>query len=226
MIRLIVFDLDGTLVDSRRDLADAANRLIGTYGGRALPVDTIVTMVGEGVRLLVGRALAAAGVNADLDEAVAQFRTFYGDCLLVHTRPYPGVERMLAQVGASVPMAVLTNKPDDASRAVLDGLGLLRWFGRVVGGDSPWPRKPAPDGLLKLASDVGVEARETLLVGDSVIDRRTARGAGCEICLARYGFGFPAIPPGELDGGEWIIDAPEDLVTLLEMRGGVEVGGA
>jgi len=226
MIRLIVFDLDGTLVDSRRDLADAANRLVATYGGRALPVEAVVRMVGEGVRLLVGRALEAAGANADLDEAVARFRAFYADCLLAHTRPYPGVEQMLATVGAGVPLAVLTNKPDDESRAVLEGLGLLGWFGRVVGGDSAWPRKPAPDGLLHLAADAGVEPHETLLVGDSVIDRRTARAAGCEMCLARYGFGFAAIPPDELDGSEWVIDTPEDLVALMRLRGGVGIGGA
>ena len=214
-IRLVVFDLDGTLVDSRQDLADAANRMVEAYGGRRLAVETIAGMVGEGVSVLVGRVLQSAGLAAGLEEAVTLFRALYDERLLVHTRPYTGVPEMLAAIGTRLPLAVLTNKPDGPSRAVLAGLGLERWFTRIVGGDGPWPRKPAPTGLVHLAQSAGVESSETLLVGDSVIDRQTARRAGARVCLARYGFGFAAIPSHELDGGEWIIDEPVALVNLV-----------
>jgi phosphoglycolate phosphatase len=215
MFPLIVFDLDGTLIDSRQDIADAANAVLQDSGARPLPDDAISRMVGDGAATLVARAFAAAERTPPPD-ALAQFLAAYGRRLIVHTRPYPHVPEVLASLAAHTPLALLTNKPLAATREILDALDLARFFpdARVLGGDGPLPRKPAPDGLLKLAADAGVDVRRTMLVGDSVIDWRTARNAGALICLARYGFGFETFPVGELTPADRLADTPEDLQNL------------
>ncbi len=216
MFKLIVFDLDGTLVDSRQDLAQATNRLLVERGGRPLEQDVVVHMVGEGVEKLVARAFAAAGVVPVPPDAVARFVELYGECLLVHTRPYPGVPEALEELSQVAALAVLTNKPREFSETILQGLGLAAFFGDVLGGDGPYARKPAPDGLLRLIDDFDATAEDTLLVGDSAIDLRTARAAGTAIALARYGFGFRDVPRDQLRGDEFIVDAPGDLIGALQ----------
>jgi phosphoglycolate phosphatase len=212
---LIVFDLDGTLIDSRKDIADAANAVLQDSGAPPLPDDAISRMVGDGAATLVARAFAAAARTPPPD-ALAQFLEAYGRRLIVHTRPYPHIPEVLASLAAHTPLALLTNKPLAATREILDALDLARFFpdDRVLGGDGPLPRKPAPDGLLKLAADAGVDVRRTMLVGDSVIDWRTARNAGAQICLARYGFGFETFPVGELTPADRSVARPEDLQNL------------
>jgi len=149
MLELIVFDLAGTLVDSRKDIANAANATIESFGGKPIPDEDIVGMVGEGSALLVRRALRAAGVASDAHGALETFLRFYERGLLNHTRPYPGMENALAQLhNAGVAMAVLTNKPQRATDGVLDGLGLRGFFRDVIGGDTAFGRKPDPAGLL------------------------------------------------------------------------------
>jgi phosphoglycolate phosphatase len=209
---LVVFDLDGTLVDSRRDLADAANALIEERGGTMLPVDRITGMVGEGAALLVSRALAAAGLEPDLDSALPRFLDLYDERLVVHTRPYPGTEQMLASLPR--PLAVLTNKPQRHTDRLLEALDLSKFFDFAVGGDTPCGRKPAPNGLRQLMAHVSADASQTILVGDSAIDLRTARAAGVRFCLVRYGFGF-STAQAELDGRELIADRPSDIAALL-----------
>ncbi len=215
MLRLVVFDLDGTLVDSRQDLAQATNRLILECGGRPLDQDAVVHMVGEGVEKLVARAFAAAGLDRPPD-AVARFLDLYGASLLVHTRPYGGVREALEEVSQVASLAVLTNKPRQFSETILRGLGLAPFFGRVYGGDGPYARKPAPDGLRRLMDDFDIGAGETILVGDSLVDLRTARAAGTAVALARYGFGFRDVPTTELRGDEAIIDTPGELIGVLQ----------
>ena len=215
MIRLFVFDLDGTLVDSLRDLADSVNELLVSYGAQPLEMAAIGGMVGEGAAKLVARACAAAGVAPA--DALPRFLEIYDAKLLAHTRPYDGMADVisaLADRGAS--LAVLTNKPLAATRRILEGLDLAKFFDddAVIGGDGPWPRKPDPAGLLHLSRCAIVEPAETMLVGDSLVDWQTARGAGTAICLARYGFGFQMFPSSTLDGRERFIDAPADLLGL------------
>jgi phosphoglycolate phosphatase len=135
-VRLIVFDLDGTLIDSRRDLADAANALIVERGGSPLPVEAIAGMVGEGAALLVQRALTAAGAVVDLDEDLPRFLSLYDERLLAHTRLYDGVYDALESLRAMAPLAVLTNKPQRATERILDGLHVARYFRWVIGGDA------------------------------------------------------------------------------------------
>jgi phosphoglycolate phosphatase len=209
---LIVFDLDGTLIDSRRDLADSANALIEEYGGTPLAVGTITNMVGEGAAVLVRRALMAAGLDAD-DPALPRFLELYDDRLLVHTRPYDGILGALDTLSRRATLAVLTNKPQRHTDAVLRGLGLTDRFAWIIGGDTPFGRKPAPAGLLDLARRANVDVHDVLLVGDSAIDLRTARAAGSRVCIVRYGFGFRAAEV-EMRGGEIIADTPKDLGSV------------
>jgi phosphoglycolate phosphatase len=215
MFQLIVFDLDGTLVDSRRDLADAANALLAERGAAALPEEAIGRMVGEGAATLVSRALAAAGLPDD-PAALARFLELYDERLLRHTRPYRGIPEALESLATRATLAVLTNKPLDATRRVLDGLDLARFFDeRVLGGDGPLPRKPNPDGLLHLVRAAGVERSAAVLVGDSMIDVRTAARASTALCLARYGFGSEDIPEEELQHIARVARTPGDLLVSL-----------
>jgi phosphoglycolate phosphatase len=209
---LVVFDLDGTLIDSRRDLADAANGLIVERGGTPLPVDTIAGMVGEGASLLVRRALAAAGVKADAT-TLSRFLELYDERLLVHTRLYEGVGEALERLHPLAPLAVLTNKPQRATERILDGLDIARWFRWVIGGDTAHGRKPDPGGLTYLVAQAAARVDDTVMVGDSAIDLKTARAAGTRICLTRYGFGFASVD-GLLSGDEMIVDEPRDLLGL------------
>jgi phosphoglycolate phosphatase len=210
---LVVFDLDGTLIDSRRDLADAANALIVEHGGSPLSVDTIAGMVGEGAALLVRRALAAAGSRLDIERDLRRFLELYDERLLGHTKLYDGTREMLEALAAHSTLAVLTNKPQHHTDEILRGLDVVRYFRWVLGGDTAHGRKPDPAGLRYLMSAAGAPAAETLMVGDSAIDLKTARAAGVAICLVRYGFGFRTTD-GLRDGTERLADDPSALVRL------------
>jgi phosphoglycolate phosphatase len=215
MFQLYVFDLDGTLVDSRRDLADATNALLVECGAAPLPEDRIGRMVGDGAATLVARAFEASGI-APQPDALARFLAIYEQHELDHTRPYPRVPDVLHALGGRATLALLTNKPGAATRRILAGLDLARHFAdeAIVGGDGAFPRKPDPAGLRHLMARSKTDAAHTLMVGDSVIDWRTARAAGTGICLARYGFGFDVFPRAEIGADDRIIDAADELLGL------------
>lgn len=187
--RLIAFDLDGTLIDSRRDLAESANQLIEELGGEPLTEEQIGGMVGEGAALLVRRALRAAG-RGERAHALERFLQIYDERLLNHTRLYDGIADVVRQARSRARLTVLTNKPTRPTEQILSALGLRDAFEEVVGGDGPYPRKPDPAGLHAMMSAAGVGAPDTLLVGDSAIDLETAQRAGVRCCLVSYGFGF------------------------------------
>jgi phosphoglycolate phosphatase len=212
---LIVFDLDGTLVDSRRDIADTANAVLASYGAAALDEERIGRMVGEGAAVLVARAFAAHGLESPPD-ALARFVELYSHRWLTHTRPYDGMVDVLTSLSKRAVLAVLTNKPERPTRAILDGLDLTRYFSDdfIVGGDGAYPRKPDPAGLQHIQTATRVSAAETLFVGDSPIDWRTAKAAGTSICVARYGFGFEGFTAGMVGGDDRVIDAPVELLAL------------
>jgi phosphoglycolate phosphatase len=208
--RLIAFDLDGTLVDSRRDLADSANQLITELGGAPLSEAAIGRMVGEGAAVLVDRALRAAGIE-NRPHALPRFLALYDERLLNHTRAYDGIADAVAAARRDARVAVLTNKPSHATERVLEGLGLRPLFEDVIGGDTRWPRKPDPASLQDLMRRAGATPATTLLVGDSAIDHETAMRAGARCCLVRYGFGFDTFPQDRLTGSEWIVGTPAEL---------------
>lgn len=192
-LRLLVFDLDGTLVDSTRDLATAVNRALARVlpGAPALAVDVVRGFVGEGATLLVRRCLDHVGrTDAPTEALLDAFLEAYGGCLLDTTHLFPGVEETLAWLRARrepPALAVLTNKPGEMSRTILDGLGVGAHFARVLGSGDGSPRKPDPDGLVALMHQFGAAPHATALVGDSRIDVLTARAAGVVTVGVEYG---------------------------------------
>jgi phosphoglycolate phosphatase len=212
MLHFVVFDLDGTLVDSHRDLADATNALLVELGGAPLARETVASMVGDGAAVLVRRALTRAELDPDTPGALDRFLAHYDERLLATTKPYDGMVQTLDRLRPTHRLAVLTNKPTRATMRVLDGLGLADRFDGVIGGDTEHGRKPNPAGMLALVASAGDRPDETMLVGDSPIDLTTSRRAGVRICLARYGFGY-RFEPSDFDGTESFIDRPEDLMA-------------
>jgi phosphoglycolate phosphatase len=209
---LLVFDLDGTLVDSSRDIAAATNAALGRLapGTPEIPLPEILSFVGEGARLLVERSLRHVGLDLPPGDVLAAYLECYRERLLDTTRLYPGIAEALdALAGAS--LAVLTNKPGDLSRAILDGLGVGARFARVMGGGDVPTRKPDPAGLLQLVAELGATPAGTWMVGDSATDVGAARAAGVRVAGVTWGF-----HPRELRaaGPDRLLDDPRELASL------------
>lgn len=213
--RLIAFDLDGTLIDSRRDLADSANQVIAELGGTPLSEQEIGRMVGEGAAVLVRRAVAAAGLG-EVPAALPRFLEIYDGRLTRHTRPYEGIENAVKLARQIARVIVLTNKPGHPSERILDTLGLLGLFDEVIGGDGPFPRKPDPASLRAAMQRAETTPARTLLIGDSVIDYETAVRASSRCCLATYGFGYVMFPRERLTGEEWTAASPGELPAIFD----------
>ncbi len=188
--RCLLFDLDGTLVDSRADLIISVNLMLSELGRQPLPDSKVITFVGEGARLLVERALRATVSDpqeAEIDLAFQTFQRHYREHLLDQTRPYPEVEETLIYF-EKIPKAVVTNKSYEFTIALLDGIGLLPHFRAVLGGDSTPQRKPAPQMLLEAARECGVRPADCLMVGDTRVDIFAGKAAGMETCGYIPGF--------------------------------------
>jgi phosphoglycolate phosphatase len=190
-VELIVFDLDGTLVDSSRDLARAVDAALARVspGAPALGVDRVRSLVGSGARVLIERALRASGLapSLDVEQVLPVFLECYAEMLVDTTRLYAGARVALERL-AHLPLAVLTNKPGPLSRRLLQELGVAHCFVHVVGGGDVAARKPDPGGLRWIIEQVGVAADCSLMVGDSAIDIRTGRAAGTLTAGVRGGF--------------------------------------
>ncbi|MBD3333904.1 MAG: HAD-IA family hydrolase [Candidatus Eisenbacteria bacterium] len=205
-LQALLFDLDGTLVDSRVDLATAINRMRAERDLKPLPREKILPHIGWGARNLVARCLAPEGSpvpspepdpEAPTDEeagaALRVFRRHYDDCLLDTTQPYPGIPELLEEGRRrGHPMAVVTNKPERFSRKILAGLGMADPFRWVIGGDTLERRKPDPLPLQEAGRRMGRSAEEVVLIGDGLADFEAARAAGCSIIMVAWGLTPPA----------------------------------
>jgi phosphoglycolate phosphatase len=209
----VVFDLDGTLIDSRQDLATAVNATRAELGLTPLAPAQVVGMVGEGARKLVERALGAEVPPERFEEVYRRYLEHYGAVLLDTTRAYYGIPEALARLASRFPLAVLSNKPEEFSRRVLDGLGIGQHFREVVGGDSLSSRKPDPEGLHLLAKRLQVRPEHIVLVGDTAIDAATARTAGCPFALVTWGFAAP--PDLARIESDYRFERPAELAATL-----------
>ena len=191
-IRLVVFDLDGTLIDSQKDLANSINAMLTQLHCQLLPEELIAAYVGDGAGMLVRRALGDPIDEHLVERGLDLFLAYYREHKLDNTYVYPGVFESLESLramsdGMSRQMAVLTNKPINPSRAICDALGLSPWFFQIYGGNSFPTKKPDPEGLNTLIAEAGVAPHETLMIGDSDNDILTARRAGAWSLGCKFG---------------------------------------
>lgn len=191
-IRLLIFDLDGTLIDSRLDLVHSVNATLDHLGRPHLPHETIESYVGNGVAALIHRALGAGATEREAQRAQDFFLSYYRQHMLDNTVLYPGVLEALDAFGDQS-MAVLTNKPVRFSEDILKGLDIARYFKFVYGGNSFGCKKPDPIGVQTLLRDLGASPGEAMMVGDSGVDVRTARNAGIWACGVTYGLGLESM---------------------------------
>jgi phosphoglycolate phosphatase len=220
-LRLLVFDLDGTLIDSGADLCASVNAMLRHFDRTPLPEAVISTYIGDGAARLVSRSLGEPADQAFLDSALAYFLDYYREHKLDQTYVYPGVFASLDSLrfepgGGPRSMAVLTNKPIGASQAICEALGLSPYFFRIYGGNSFATKKPDPEGLLALLQEAGVSAQETLMIGDSDVDIRTARNAGVWSMGCSYGLAphtLVSVPP------DCVVDSPADWPLALAGEG-------
>jgi len=213
----VVFDLDGTLIDSRADLATSTNDTLVSFGAARLPDDQVITFVGEGARTLVARALEAAGLPvAILDQALARFLEIYSGHLLDETLLYKDIDTVVEHaVSAGASLGVITNKPQAPTDRLLHAFGLSPHFHWVIGGDTTFPRKPDPASLIWMMNEAGFEPARTLFVGDSPVDADTARRAGVNFCLAAYGFG-QLRQPTTLQPGEFAAATAGEITHAID----------
>jgi|SRR5579875_981911 len=187
-ISLLIFDLDGTLIDSETDLMHSVNATRAHLALEPLPRDTIASYVGQGVVTLVRRALGSSAPENVIEQAVDHFLTYYHEHMLDNTVLYPGVRETLDAL-QDRKMAVLTNKPVNFSRRILEGLGVTSRFVSIYGGNSFEQKKPDPAGVFQLMDETGIPPDRTMMIGDSDIDVQTGRNAGVWTCAVTYGLG-------------------------------------
>jgi phosphoglycolate phosphatase len=210
-VRALIFDLDGTIIDSKRDLIHSVNAMLREMGREELHEDTISGYIGHGAPQLIGRALGDSATAEERENALRFFLGYYEDHKMDSTCAYPGVPEALAQL-AAFPMAILTNKPVRISRRILDALGLAKYFRAVYGGNSFETKKPDPLGAHTILREFGAAPPEAILIGDSEVDVQTARNAGTLAAAVNYGFGTHdrAAHPADL-----YLDRLTDLPALL-----------
>jgi phosphoglycolate phosphatase len=210
-IRALVFDLDGTLIDSKQDLVVSVNATLRAIGRAELPADVVASYVGSGAPVLISKALGGSPDADELQRALKYFLSHYEEHKLDHTHAYPGVREALAQLD-EMPMAVLTNKPVNISVRILEGLGLAPFFKVIYGGNSFATKKPDPLGANTVLGDLKVAANEAVMVGDSEVDVQTARNAGMSSAIVNFGFG---VHDREKYPADVYLDGMEELVRLV-----------
>jgi phosphoglycolate phosphatase len=222
-IQLVIFDLDGTLIDSRLDLVHSVNAALRHIGRPELPEDLIASYVGDGAPVLIQRALGGEEVEEALvRQGLEFFLKYYREHKLDHTTVYAGIVEALAAIqnsasanGSPRTLAVLSNKPVVPSRAIVEALGLGKFFSQIYGGNSFPSKKPDPEGARKLLEEYGVMAQQAAIVGDSHVDVSTGRNAGMVTIGVTYGFAPHTMqnePPDVL------VDHPHELTSLFSAR--------
>jgi phosphoglycolate phosphatase len=210
-VHALIFDLDGTLIDSKRDLIQSVNAMLQGMGREMLHEDTISGYIGHGAPQLIGRALGNGATEAEREKALKFFLAHYEEHKLDSTCAYPGVTEALDEL-RGFSMAVLTNKPVRVSVRIMEGLGLAKYFRAVYGGNSFETKKPDPLGARKILEEFGAAPEEAMLIGDSEVDVQTARNAGTLAVAVNYGFGTHdrAAYPADI-----YLDRLTELVPLL-----------
>ncbi len=218
--KLLIFDLDGTLIDSRQDLANSVNAMLRHYQRPELPPDVIASYIGNGAPMLVRRSLGDPDDENFVQDALLYFMAWYREHKLDHTYVYEGIQESLHAIRASrnglpVKMAVLSNKPVGPSRAIVEALGLGEFFFQVYGGNSFHTKKPDPAGVEALLEEAEAQPEETVLIGDSDVDVITARNAGIYSLGVTYG-----LAPHTLEDAppDVLIDKPHELASVLGDR--------
>lgn len=215
LMNLVIFDLDGTLIDSRLDLIHSVNAMLRHLDRPELPGDVVASYVGDGAPMLVRRALGDPDDEKFFKQGLEFFLDYYREHKLDYTNIYPGIPEALKQIqsnGAQRKMAVLSNKPVIPSRAIVDALGLAGFFVKVYGGNSFDTKKPDPLGVKTLLKETGIPSRKAMIVGDSSIDVLTGRNAGIATCGVTYGFAPHTLceaPP------DVVIESPQELGELF-----------
>ena len=210
---LVIFDLDGTLIDSKLDLAHAVNATRDMMGMPPLDNEIIYSYVGNGAPVLIRRAVGPEASDEELQRALDYFLAYYRDHMLDYTVLYPGVKETLDALRSDgKKMAILTNKPVRISKAIVEGLGVGEHFAHVYGGNSFEQKKPHPVGVDTLLAETATDRSRALMVGDSAVDIQTARNARIASCGVTYGF-----QPESLitDPPDYLIDRMEQLLRLL-----------
>jgi phosphoglycolate phosphatase len=218
--KLLIFDLDGTLIDSRRDLANSVNAMLRHFQRPELPPEVIASYIGNGAPMLVRRALGDPDDENFVQDALLYFMAWYREHKLDHTYVYEGVRESLDAIRASrngspVKMAVLSNKPVGPTRAIVEALGLGEYFFQVYGGNSFHTKKPDPAGVEALLEEAGAQPEQTILIGDSDVDVLTARNAGIYSLGVTYGLAPHTLADAPPDV---LIDQPQELATVLGER--------
>lgn len=224
--KLLIFDLDGTLIDSREDLANSINAMLIHFGKKELPHEVIASYIGDGAPMLVRRSLGDPDDENFVQDAVLYFMSWYREHKLDNTYVYDGVKEALAAIQKSrntdstgetqpLKMAVLSNKPVGPSRAIVEALGLGPYFFQVYGGNSFHTKKPDPAGVQILLEEAGVQPEETVIVGDSDIDVLTARNAGIYSVGVTYGLAPHTLQDAPPDV---LVDHPSELALVLGSR--------
>ncbi len=216
-IKLLIFDLDGTLIDSQLDLVHSINAMLWHFGKAELPGEVIATYVGDGAPMLVRRALGDPEDEKFVQEALSYFLAYYREHKLDNTVVYDGVREALASIrqsrnGQPRAMAVLSNKPVNPSRAIIEGLGLAEFFTQIYGGNSFPTKKPDPLGAQKLLQETGCLPNETAIVGDSSNDVLTGRNAGLWTIGVSYGFAPQSL---DLTPPDVQVDSPQELAEVF-----------
>jgi phosphoglycolate phosphatase len=210
---LLIFDLDGTLIDSKMDLAQAVNATRANLDLPPLDLEQVNSYVGNGAPTLIRKALGPDFSDEEIKKALDYFLEYYRGHLLDHTVLYAGMKECLDQFQANgVKMAVLTNKPVRISMEILKGLGVADHFFRVYGGNSFEQKKPDPVGVEALIAEAGVPKERTMIVGDSSVDVKTARNAGVNVCGVTYGFQPETLNE---DPPDFLVDRPDQLADVV-----------